>query len=129
MAAVPAVREWLLDQLRAVGESNSVVSDGRDIGTVVFPNADLKIFLVAQPEVRAGRRLAEQGNERPSAEELQSEVDRMGRRDRADSTRDVAPLRQAKDAVVLDTTDLTFEEQVEQIVQMAQQRLGDLQGA
>ena len=129
MAAVPAVRDWLLDQLRAVGESSSVVSDGRDIGTVVFPDADLKVFLVAQSEVRARRRLAEQGIAHPSAGELQNEVDRLDKRDLADSTRDVAPLRQAEDAVVLDTTDLTFDEQVDRIVNLALRRLRDLQGA
>ena len=124
MAAVPAVRDWLLGQLRAVGESSSVVSDGRDIGTVVFPDADLKVFLVAQSEVRARRRLAESGTENPSEEEIQNEVDRLGRRDRADASREVAPLRQADDAVVLDTTDLTFEEQVDRIVEMAKRKQG-----
>jgi cytidylate kinase len=119
MAAVPAVRDWLLDRLRSVGESSSVVSDGRDIGTVVFPDADLKIFLVAQSDVRARRRLAEQGNDTPTPEQLQNEIDRLGRRDRADSSRETAPLRQAADAVVLDTTNLTFEEQVDRIVEMA----------
>ena len=125
MAAVPAVREWLMDQLRAVGATSSVVSDGRDIGTVVFPDADLKIFLVAQSDVRARRRLAESGNESPSPEEVQNEVDRLGRRDRADSSRATAPLRQAEDAVVIDTSELTFEEQVERIVELAQKRLAE----
>ena len=121
MAAVPAVREWLLGQLRAVGESSSIVSDGRDIGTVVFPGADLKIFLVAQSEVRARRRLAEGGNHAPSREEVQNEVDRLGNRDRADSSRETAPLRQAEDAIVIDTSVLSFEEQVDRIVELAEQ--------
>ena len=123
MAAIPAVREWLLDQLRAVGEASSVVSDGRDIGTVVFPDADLKIFLVAQSEVRARRRLAESGKEDPTKEEIQSEVERLERRDRADSSREAAPLRQAEDAVVIDTSMLTFDEQVERIVALAGERI------
>lgn len=124
MAAVPAVREWLLGQLRAVGEASSIVSDGRDIGTVVFPDADLKIFLVAQSEVRARRRLAEMGNADPSGEEVQNEVDRLGRRDRADSSRETAPLRQAADAIVIDTSSLSFEAQVDRIVALAQERAG-----
>ena len=122
MAAVPAVREWLLSQLRSVGESSSVVSDGRDIGTVVFPNADLKIFLIAQSETRARRRLAEQGNTNPSRVDIQNEVDRLGRRDRADSSRATAPLKQASDAVVIDTSSLSFDEQVDKIVQLAQKK-------
>jgi cytidylate kinase len=128
MAAVPAVREWLLGKLRAVGEASSVVSDGRDIGTVVFPNADLKIFLVAQSETRARRRLAEQGNRSPTKVDIQNEVDRLGRRDRMDSSRATAPLRQADDAVVVDTSEMSFEEQVERIVQLAKARRGNLTG-
>ena len=123
MAAVPAVREWLLDQLRAAAQSTSLVSDGRDIGTVVFPDADLKVFLIAQSETRAKRRLAEQGNENPSYIDVQNEVDRLGRRDRADSKRATAPLKRADDAVVIDTTELSFEQQVDQIVQLAEKKL------
>jgi cytidylate kinase len=122
IAAVPAVREWLLDQLRAVGESSSVVSDGRDIGTVVFPNADLKVFLIAQSDVRARRRLAENGNPNPTKVEIQNEVDRLGQRDRQDSQRATAPLRQAPDAVLIDTSALSFEEQVDRIVELALER-------
>jgi cytidylate kinase len=123
MAAVPAVREWLLDQLRAAAQSTSLVADGRDIGTVVFPNADLKVFLVAQSETRARRRLAEQGNTNPTKMEIQNEVDRLGTRDRLDSQRAVAPLKQADDAVVIDTTDLSFDEQVDEIVRLARERM------
>lgn len=123
MAAVPAVREWLMDQLRSAAESTSLVSDGRDIGTVVFPEADLKVFLIAQSETRAKRRLAEQGNENPSYIDIQNEVDRLGKRDRADSQRATAPLKQAKDAVVIDTTGLSFDEQVERIVKLAQKKI------
>jgi cytidylate kinase len=122
IAAVPAVREWLLGQLRAVGESSSVVSDGRDIGTVVFPNADLKVFLIAQSDVRARRRLAENGNPNPTKVEIQNEVDRLGQRDRQDSQRATAPLRQAPDAVLIDTSALSFEEQVDRIVELALER-------
>jgi cytidylate kinase len=123
MAAVPAVRAWLLDQLREAGHAGRLVADGRDIGTVVFPDADLKVFLVAQSETRAKRRLAETGNDAPSYVEVQNEVDRLGRRDRLDSQRAAAPLRQAEDAVVIDTTELSFDEQVERIVELAIERM------
>lgn len=121
MAAVPAVRAWLLGRLRAVGEKSSVVSDGRDIGTVVFPTADLKIFLVARPEVRARRRLAQMGVATPSATELAKEIDRLVQRDKLDSERATAPLKKADDAIVLDTSELSFSEQVESIVELAKQ--------
>ena len=126
MAAVPAVREWLLGRLRAVGEKSSVVSDGRDIGTVVFPTADLKIFLVARPEVRARRRLAQMGAATPSDTELAKEIDRLIQRDKLDSERATAPLKKADDAIVLDTSELSFTEQVQRIVELAN-RLRDAQ--
>src|SRR5207253_1284404 len=110
----PAVREWLMDQLRAAAELSSLVADGRDIGTVVFPDAELKVFLVAQSEARAKRRLSENGNASPSYVEVQNEVDRLGLRDRQDSQRATAPLKQAADAVLIDTTHCSFEEQVEE---------------
>lgn len=125
MAAVPAVREWLMDQLRAAADKTSLVADGRDIGTVVFPNADLKIYLTADPRVRARRRLAEQGVTDPSKEELDREVERLLDRDRSDSERAIAPLRKADDAVVVDTSALSFEEQVGEIVRMAKERGAD----
>ena len=123
MAAVPAVREWLLDQLRAAAQSTSLVSDGRDIGTVVFPEADLKVFLIAQSETRAKRRLAEQGNDNPTYIDVQNEVDRLGRRDRADTARATAPLKRADDAIVIDTTELSFEQQVDRIVKLAEKKI------
>ncbi len=124
MAAVPAVREWLMDQLREAASAGSLVADGRDIGTVVFPDADLKIFLIAQSETRARRRLTEMGNPDPTYVDVQNEVDRLGRRDRADSQRSTAPLKQALDAVVIDTTPLSFEEQVEGIIRLAKKKMG-----
>jgi cytidylate kinase len=124
MAAVPAVRDWLMGQLRAAAESSDLVADGRDIGTVVFPDAEVKVFLIAQSETRAKRRLAESGNPEPTAVDVQNEVDRLGRRDRMDSQRATAPLKQAADAVVIDTTALSFEEQVDRIVDLARGRGG-----
>lgn len=119
MAAVPNVRGWLLDRLRAAADGVDTVTDGRDMGTVVFPHADLKVFLVAGPEVRARRRLAETGNEDPSPQELRAEARRLLERDRLDSQRATAPLRKADDAITVDTTALTFEEQVEMIQALA----------
>ncbi len=121
MARVPAVRQWLLGQLRAAGAGTDLVADGRDIGTVVFPNAELKIFLVADPVVRARRRLLEQGVA-PTDDELGRETGRLGERDRIDSEREVAPLRSAPDAIVLDSSGLSFDQQVQRIVALALQR-------
>jgi cytidylate kinase len=124
MARVPAVRAWLLDQQRAAGRRGNLVADGRDMGTVVFPDADLKVFLVAAPEERARRRLAEQGTARPTDDELRAEVRRLLERDRIDSEREVAPLRRADDAVEIDTTNLSFDDQVARIVALARERAG-----
>jgi len=122
MARIPEIREWLLQLLRKLAEGENVVMDGRDIGTVVFPNAELKIFLTARPEVRAARRLAEFGEQNPSEDELQAEIERLLERDRIDSEREVAPLKKADDAISVDTSDLTFTEQVEEIVRLARER-------
>ncbi len=117
MARVPAVRDWLLAHLRDAARGSDVVVDGRDIGTVVFPEAELKVFLVADPEVRARRRLAEYGVTDPSTAELSAEVERLLQRDRIDSEREAAPLREPADAVRVDTSHLEFEEQVGKIVE------------
>jgi cytidylate kinase len=101
-----------------VRAGRDVVVDGRDIGTVVFPDADLKIFLTASPEARAGRRVNQRGLT-PEPAQLEAEAAALAARDRADSTREVAPLRAADDAVALDTTGLTFAEQVGRIVALA----------
>jgi cytidylate kinase len=119
MAAIPAVREWLLGALRQAGRSGQLVADGRDIGTVVFPDADLKLFLVCAPEERARRRLREQGITGDPADEVRREAARLQGRDEIDSGRAVAPLLPASDAVVIDTTELTFREQVDSIVELA----------
>jgi cytidylate kinase len=100
-----------------------VVVDGRDIGTVVFPDADLKIFLTATPEARARRRLEQRGQAVDQAE-LARETERLAARDRADASRAVAPLRRADDASDLDTTHLTLEAQVDRIVGLARDVLG-----
>jgi cytidylate kinase len=118
------VREWVNARLRDLARAGvGVVVDGRDIGTVVFPDADLKVFLTASPDARARRRLEQRGA-RVDPAELARESDRLAARDRADSSRAVAPLRQADDATELDSTHLTLAQQVSQIVEWASRRLG-----
>jgi len=94
------------------------VCDGRDIGTVVFPTAELKVFLVASPEERARRRLLEQGID-PTTEAVREEAARLSARDTFDSGRAVAPLRRAADAIELDTTEMGASEVVQRIVSLA----------
>lgn len=119
ISAVPVIREWINSRLRAmVRAGRDVVVDGRDIGTVVFPDADLKVFLTATPEARAGRRISQRGAEVDPGR-LEAETNALAARDHADSSRPVAPLRRAEDAVPLDTTSLNFEEQVRFIVELA----------
>ena len=125
VARIGAVREWLLGRLRGLAAAEDVVVDGRDIGTAVFPDATLKVFLVADPEVRARRRLREQGVEDPDRETLLDAIHRLKTRDRIDTEREVAPLRAADDAVRVDTTALTFDEQVAAILELAKARSED----
>jgi cytidylate kinase len=114
VSAVPGVRRALVDQQRRMALESSVVMEGRDIGTVVFPNADLKIFLDADPAERARRRLAEVAarGHSPDPAQMQREIDERDARDR---TRSTAPLMQAPDAVYVDSTGLSIDE-VEQLV-------------
>jgi cytidylate kinase len=119
IAAIPVVREWVNSRLRAmVRAGQDVVVDGRDIGTVVFPDADLKIFLTASPQARAGRRISQRGVA-VEPDHLDAETAALAARDHADSTREVAPLRPSADAVQLDTTAMDFSEQVRFIVDRA----------
>jgi cytidylate kinase len=115
VARVPEVRRWVNAQVRQAAEQHDVVVDGRDMGTAVFPDAPLKIFLVADPWERARRRLTQRLGRRPSDEEIAGETDVIVQRDSKDATQTV----QAKDAVLLDTTYLTQAEQVERIVALA----------
>jgi cytidylate kinase len=126
LSAIPEVREWVNEELRAAvaRHPRGAVLDGRDIGTVVFPDAALKIFLVARPAQRALRRLRQEGRAADDAA-VAREVRELERRDRLDSTRAVAPLSQAADAVVIDTSDLSFEEQVQAIVERARDLFGN----
>lgn len=116
------IRTQVVAQQRAMGRRGGVVMDGRDIGTVVFPDAELKVFMRADMEVRAARRQAElqaQGIE----QSLEAVMHNLAERDHLDSTRATSPLRQAADALVVDTTHLTFDEQVQQVCALAQDRM------
>jgi CMP/dCMP kinase len=124
VSAVPVVREWINTRLRAmVRAGRDVVVDGRDIGTVVFPDAELKIFLTATAVARAGRRINQRGGAIDPGG-LEAEAAALTARDEADSTRVVATLKAAPDAVPLDTTAMTFPDQVRFIVELARPIFG-----
>lgn len=117
VSAIPAVRAFLFDLQKDIAANNNVIMDGRDIGTVVLPNARLKIFLTASPEARADRRYAEL-KDKPDAPSYDEVLRDIIKRDHDDSTRAVSPLRQAEDAVLCDTTSLTLEESIDKITAM-----------
>jgi len=122
VAAIPAVRRAMVKQQQEMGEEKGIVMDGRDIGTVVFPEAELKIFVTADPAVRTQRRFLElqgKGKPTPLAEIQQNLSDR----DRIDSTRKDSPLKQATDAILLDNTDLNPEEQLAVALQWAESKI------
>ena len=114
VSAVPEVRAFLLDTQRDMAKKCSVIMDGRDIGTVILPDAEVKIFLTASPEARARRRYLElqQKGENVTLDEVLAD---MIQRDRDDTTRAEAPLRQAEDAVLVDTSELTLEESMDAV--------------
>lgn len=122
MSAVPAVRRALVRQQRAFASAVDCVVEGRDIGTVVFPDADLKVYLTASIAERARRRVAELGGRGIHADQGRIEAE-IGERDRRDSTREDSPLRRAGDAVDVDTTLLSIDEQVEAVVRIARERM------
>ena len=124
VAAIPEVRAWVNARQReaAAQHPSGVVVDGRDIGTVVFPEAPLKVFLTATPDERARRRLSQWGRAIGPGE-VQRESQALAARDEADTTRPIAPLKPARDAVLLDSTTLTLEEQVRRVVELARRRL------
>jgi 3-phosphoshikimate 1-carboxyvinyltransferase len=115
-ARVPAVRARLLDLQREAGKAGRLVADGRDMGSVVFPDAELKVFLVADLEERARRRLLQQGEVDPGSESVREEAERIRHRDALDSSREASPLVRPAGALELDTTNLSFDEQVDAIV-------------
>ena len=122
ISAIPEVREFLLYLQRDLAQKNNVLMDGRDIGTVILPNADVKIFLTASSEARAQRRhkeLLEKGLQ-SSYEEVLADI---LKRDHDDSTRVVAPLKQAEDAILVDTSDCNLDESIELVLRVVKENL------
>jgi CMP/dCMP kinase len=118
----PPVRRVMVARQRELGTNGGVVMEGRDIGTAVFPNADVKVFLDADPNVRAGRRVLQNGSK--SAEEAQRVQAEIAERDARDRSRATSPLVPAEDAVVLDTTHQSIDEVVEAVEKIVKQKLG-----
>lgn len=121
LASLPAARACLLTLQRAAGVHGSLVADGRDMGSVVFPEADVKVYLVADLGERARRRLLEVGVDDPSDEDVEEQSGALAARDREDSEREISPLRKPEDAHLIDTTRLDFEQQVDAIVNLVEQ--------
>ena len=121
VSAVGGVREEMVNQQRRMGEAGGVVMDGRDIGTVVFPHAQVKIFLTASVKERAMRRYKEMlaKGEKVDLAELEKQI---AFRDKQDSEREIAPLKQADDAEFLDTSDMTIDEVAEHILKAVQEK-------
>lgn len=122
ISAQPAVRTFLLDLQRNMAKRYSVIMDGRDIGTVVLPGADVKVYLTASPEVRANRRLGDLKAQGLTAS-YEQVLEEIRQRDQQDMTRPIAPLKQAKDAVVLDTSSLSREESLMALKTIIQERI------
>ena len=118
LASLPATRGCLLGLQRSAAGKGRLVADGRDMGTVVFPDAEVKVYLVADLEERARRRLREIGPEAPSPGALTEQVASIAERDRRDLERPISPLRMSKGAHLIDTTGLSFEEQVQAVVEL-----------
>lgn len=120
LARLPAARACLLELQRQAGEGGRLVADGRDMGTVVFPDAEVKVFLVADLEERARRRLREMGGAGGDASQVAEQAEAIAARDDVDSGRDISPLRRPEGAVEIDTTGISFEEQVSKVVALVQ---------
>lgn len=122
VAAIKEVRDFAVKQQKALGKSKGIVMDGRDIGTVVFPTAELKIFMTADNEVRVERRFRELYEKNPNItlEEIKTNLEM---RDYIDSHREVSPLRQAKDALVLDNSQMTIKQQLDIAMKWARERM------
>ena len=123
VSAIPEVRAFLLEMQRELARSHSVVMDGRGIGTVVLPQAEVKIFLTASPEIRAQRRMKEL-EQRGTPQPYNQVLSDILQRDWADSHRETAPLRQAEDALLLDTSHLDFDQSREALLHMIKERIG-----
>lgn len=125
VSAIPKVREILVDIQRRMGEKGGIVMDGRDIGTVVFPNAELKVFLTADVKSRAERRYKELINKGISADIDSVEMDII-KRDKYDSTRATSPLQQANDAIEIDTSNMTLSQQANYIIGLAKTTINEI---
>ena len=123
VSAIPAVRAFLLDYQRGLSRAHDIVMDGRDIGTVVLPNADVKIFLTAAPEARARRRLLEL-EQRGQEADFGAILHDIKERDFQDEHRPVAPLKRAEDAVLLDTTNLNLEQSCDRLLSLIKEKIG-----
>lgn len=121
-SAIPAVREFLFETQQKIAAENNVIMDGRDIGTVVLPNADVKIFLTASAEERANRRFREL-SEKPGCPPYEEILRDIIERDRNDMSRKTAPMKQAQDAVSVDTTELSLEESAAEIIRIIREKL------
>lgn len=122
VSSIPEVRSFLLELQRDIARKNNVLMDGRDIGTVVLPSAQVKIFITASPEIRAKRRFQElvQKDVETTFEQVLGD---LNRRDYQDSHRAVAPLKMAEDAVLLDTSELDFEQSVQKVIELVQSKI------
>jgi cytidylate kinase len=125
VAAIEAVRDFAVAQQQAMGQHKGIVMDGRDIGTVVFPNAELKIFVTAQPAIRAQRRFLELQSTDPTIT-MEAVAENLQHRDHIDSTREHSPLKQAEDALVLDNSHIDRASQFEIALSWAQERIAQL---
>jgi len=121
VSSFPSVREAMVRLQQQMGSRGGVVMDGRDIGTAVFPDADVKVYMTADLDTRAVRRLEELRSTEPTLT-LEDVKEQLDQRDQFDSAREFSPLRRADDAIVIDTTNLTIEEQVERIMQYIRNR-------
>lgn len=124
VSALPEVRAFLLETQKNIARSNSVIMDGRDIGTVILPDAKVKIFLTASNECRATRRYKEL-LARGQNVKYEDVLNEMVSRDNADASRDIAPTKAADDAVLLDNSDLDFDQSVDAVIAIAKQKVGD----
>lgn len=124
VSAVPEVRAFLLDLQRDIARKNNVIMDGRDVGTVILPNAEVKIFLTANVEVRARRRHRElMAKELETPDTFERVLKEVAERDKADSERATAPLKPAEDAVLVDTSDMDFEQSVQTVINIIRRKV------
>ncbi|MDD6060277.1 MAG: (d)CMP kinase [Ruminococcus sp.] len=122
-SSIPAVRAYLFETQQKIARENNIIMDGRDIGTVILPNADVKIFLTASAEERANRRFREL-SEKPDCPPYEVILKDIIQRDYQDMNRETSPLRQAEDAILVDTTSLNLEESAEEILRIIREKTG-----